>query len=155
MLNYNVLNSKPTISLKGINGGEDIWNLLSATYKIPKEFEYQLVHVTRKYIARPDLVSKDVYGVPDHADILCKINGISNPFELNEEMYLIVPEIQCLSFFYNTDDFIGTLTDDDTSLSSTDVKNLQKKKNEPRKANEQIVGDANFRIDRNNKVVIY
>ena len=32
---------------------------------------------------------------------------------------------------------------------------MQKKKNEPRKANEQIVGDGNFRIDKNNKIVIY
>ena len=32
---------------------------------------------------------------------------------------------------------------------------IQKKKNEPRKANEQVVGDRNFRIDKNNKIVIY
>ncbi len=31
----------------------------------------------------------------------------------------------------------------------------QKEKNEPRRANEQVVGDANFRINKDSKIIIY
>ena len=101
------------------------------------------------------MLSKHFYGTVDNADIICKLNGISNPFELNENMYLIIPEASDLQFFYNTDSLAGELSTDDSLKDDTGTINMQKKKNEPRKANEQIVGDGNFRIDKNNKIVIY
>ena len=153
MISYPIMSSKNTISLP--DKSEEMYNLLYMSYKLPKDFKYQIIKVSREYIARPDLLSKHFYGTVDNADIICKINGISNPFELNENMYLIIPEASDLQFFYNTDSLAGELSTDDSLKDDIGTLNMQKKKNEPRKANEQIVGDGNFRIDKNNKIVIY
>ena len=153
MISYPIMSSKNTISLP--NKSEEMYNLLYMSYKLPKDFKYQIIKVSREYIARPDLLSKHFYGTVDNADIICKLNGISNPFELNENMYLIIPEASDLQFFYNTDSLAGELSTDDSLKDDIGTLNMQKKKNEPRKANEQIVGDGNFRIDKNNKIVIY
>ena len=153
MISYPIMSSKNTISLP--DKSEEMYNLLYMSYKLPKDFKYQIIKVSHEYIARPDLLSKHFYGTVDNADIICKLNGISNPFELNENMYLIIPEASDLQFFYNTDSLAGELSTDDSLKDDTGTLNMQKKKNEPRKANEQIVGDGNFRIDKNNKIVIY
>ena len=153
MISYPIMSSKNTISLP--DKSEEMYNLLYMSYKLPKDFKYQIIKVSREYIARPDLLSKHFYGTVDNADIICKLNGISNPFELNENMYLIIPEASDLQFFYNTDSLVGELSTDDSLKDDIGTLNMQKKKNEPRKANEQIIGDGNFRIDKNNKIVIY
>ena len=93
-----------------------------------------------------------LYSTSNYADVLCKLNGISNPFELNEGMIIVAPKATDIFKFYVIEDKIdnGLVKDEKNS-----VKNLQKKKNETRKANEQVLGDRNFRIDKNNKIIIY
>ena len=71
--------------------GEVIFDLLSQTFGLPKEFDFNVLVVSKEYIARPDLIALDAYGDTMFADVICKVNGISNPFELNEGMYLILP----------------------------------------------------------------
>ena len=58
------------------------------------------IEVIEDYVARPDLISLAVYGTDKYADIICKINGISNPFELNTGMILLIPSLSNLTFFY-------------------------------------------------------
>lgn len=154
MLAYPVLNNK-SITNKS-NAGEPIYDLLQQTFVIPEEFEYQVMRVTHEYIARPDLLSLSLYGVTTYADVICKLNGISNPFEMNEGMFIVVPLYGDVDKFYDIPDS-GLYDDfgDEANAHMRDVKNMQKSKNAPRKANEQIIGDTNFRIDRHNKVVIY
>ena len=41
--------------------------------------------------ARPDLVSVRVYGEDTYQDQICKMNGISNPYALNIDDVLVVP----------------------------------------------------------------
>lgn len=43
--------------------------------------------------ARPDLVSMRMYGSQDYQDELCKMNGISNPYSLDVEDALVVPNV--------------------------------------------------------------
>lgn len=145
------MNNKDTIKINN----EEIWNLLKLTYGVPKEFKYQVVQLSGNFVARPDLLSISMYGVSTYADVLCKLNGISNPFEMNEGMYLIIPDPSVISEFYSNESFNDTLVTEDDTVDATSIINLQKKKNEARKANEQIIGDSNFRIDKNNKIVIY
>lgn len=147
MLTFPLLNNKKIIKLK-----EDMWNLLQKTFRITSDFEAQYVQVTREYIARPDLLSLHLYNTSNYADVLCKLNGISNPFELNEGMIIAVPRATDIFKFYVIEDKVDNSLVKDEKVS---VKNLQKKKNESRKANEQVLGDRNFRIDKNNKIVIY
>lgn len=147
MLTYPLLNNKKTIKKD-----EEMWNLLQRTFRIAKDFEIQYIQVSRDYVARPDLLSLHLYSTSNYADVLCKLNGISNPFELNEGMIIVAPKVSDISKFYVVEDEI------DNSLAKeekTSTKNLQKRRNETRKANEQVIGDRNFRIDKNNKIVIY
>lgn len=139
------------ISTEGF-GGESHYDLLYQTFRIPDDFKYNVCMVTREYVARPDLLSLHIYGTVNYADILCRLNGVSNPFELNEGMYIVAPDANDIPLFYSVDH-----SADDSLLASgqPDVRKQQRKKNEKRKANEQVVGDSNFRIDRNSKIVIY
>jgi hypothetical protein len=41
--------------------------------------------------ARPDLVSVRVYGEDTYQDQICKMNGISNPYSLNVDDVLVIP----------------------------------------------------------------
>ena len=150
MISYPVMSNK-VYSTEGFSG-ENHYDLLYQTFRIPKDFKYNVYVVTDEYVAGPDLLSLHVYGTVNYADVLCKLNGISNPFELNDGMYIVAPDANDIPLFYTID---HSKEDAIQSGVTIDAKKLQKKKNETRKANEQVVGDRNFRIDRNSKIVIY
>lgn len=150
MLSYTSINFKTKYKSDFL--GEEIYNLLDKTFEIPKSFTYNIFEVTQDYIARPDLVSYDAYGDTMYVDVICKLNGISNPFELNEGMKLILPAPDCV------DDFTFRPNDMENILSNGIVgtgNGVTKSKNEKRKANEAIVGDKRFKIDRGSKIIIY
>ena len=108
MLDYNILSQKPTITT--VKDGEYVTykDLLSQTYNGRFIQGGRFVQVEKYYIARPDLISLAVYGDDKYGDIICKINGISNPFELNEGMILYTPDIGVI-----TNLFTGTKIGDD------------------------------------------
>ena len=114
----------------------------------------EFIRVIDDYVARPDLISLAVYGTDQYADILCKINGISNPFELNEGMILLIPNLSTITFFYKSRSASATFESDSTPISST-KKNFQKTKAERRSPAEQTVGSKNFVVDLSNKMIIY
>jgi hypothetical protein len=149
MLSYTTLNFKS--QLKSDYLGEDIYNLLDRTFVVPQSYVYNVFEVTRDYIARPDLISYDAYGDTMYADVICKLNGISNPFELNEGMKLILPAPDSI------DDFTIRPNDTENILANGLVGggNITKQKNSKRKANEAIVGDSRFKIDKGSKIIIY
>ena len=150
MISYPVMSNK-VYSTEGFSG-ENHYDLLYQTFRIPKDFKYNVYVVTDEYVARPDLLSLHVYGTVNYADVLCKLNGISNPFELNDGMYIVAPDANDIPLFYTID---HSKEDAIQSGVTIDAKKLQKKKNETRRANEQVVGARNFRIERNSKIVIY
>ena len=114
----------------------------------------EFIRVIDDYVARPDLISLAVYGTDQYADILCKINGISNPLELNEGMILLIPNLSTITFFYKSRSASATFESDSTPISST-KKNFQKTKAERRSPAEQTVGSKNFVVDLSNKMIIY
>jgi hypothetical protein len=147
MLFHTVLNNKEIIHSDWL--GEDVVNLNDSTFYIPKSYQYDVIEVSERYIARPDLISNDVYGDTIYTDLLCKLNGISNPFELNKGMLLIIPSIDSIM------DFMKTVSVQESDSTNTSSKPVPKKKNEKRKANEAVVGDRRFKIDKNRGIVIY
>lgn len=148
-MQYNVLNFKRPIKSEYL--GEEIYNLLDYTFEIPKKYMYNIFVVTKEYIARPDLISLDAYGDSMFADVICKLNGVSNPFELNEGMYLIIPAVE------NILDFAFQPSNKDLDhnwgpqLNSGNLKTKRTK----RQANEAIIGDKRFKIDKTRGVIIY
>ena len=175
MLDYNILSQKPII--KAVKNGklEEYVDLLSRTYNGNIVERGRILEVEEYYIARPDLISLAVYGDDKYADILCKINGISNPFELNKGMIIYAPEVTVLNNALSGKKYNSDILDEFKHLSSTDKNiyasdyrndtneetiekkksNLQKYKNERRTPGEQTVTDNNYIIDRSLGVVIY
>ena len=136
---------------------EEIYNLLDLTFLIPSRYNYNIFTVTKDYIARPDLISYDAYGDETFADIICKVNGISNPFELNEGMKIIIPSPEnILDFTRRVQKYPGEDLYNSTNDSAvTSMQNNTKTKQSKRQANEAIVGDKRFKIDAAAGIIIY
>lgn len=150
MILHTVLNNKKKIFSDWLQ--EEIINLNDSTFTIPKEYQYEILEVTEKYIARPDLISKEIYGDTLYSDLICKLNGISNPFELNKDMLLIIPSPDCIMDFMK----VPTIEECDSAVDNAAIsKPVAKQKTQKRKANEAIIGDSRFNIDKNRGVVIY
>lgn len=130
--------------------GEGIWNLLDKTYELPDRFDFNIFEVKEeKYIGRPDLISLDAYGDPVFADVICKVNGISNPFELNVGMTLVIPSP---SDVFN---FPQPAPQSELEGKANEEVPVPKKKNQKRQANQAVVGDKRFKIDASKGIVIY
>lgn len=153
MLLYTTLENKNTIKSDYLN--EDIINLLDKTFMLPQDFQFNILEINQEYIARPDLISLDAYGDTMYADVICKLNGISNPFELNEGMQIILPSPDIITDFVVNPSQASTDKDDINSESKTNNQPIAKTKNEKRKANEAILGDSRFKINKANGVIIY
>lgn len=130
---------------------ENELSLLDTTFILPPDFSFNVFRVTEDYIARPDLISYDAYGDSMYADVICKLNGISNPFELNMGMLLIVPAPEDITRFHIRPDADDIAADGDTDNAPI----AKLKTNTKRKPNEAIVGSSRFKIDQSSGVVIY
>ena len=148
MLRHTVLSNKQQLYSDWLQ--EDIINLCDASFRIPETYEYEILEVTDRYVARPDILSYDIYGDALYSDLLCKLNGISNPFELNVGMLLVIPSPDCIMDFMKKPSI-----EEAEDSNNTYSKPIAKQKNSKRKANESIVGDKRFRIDASRGVVIY
>lgn len=147
-MNYQVLSNKTEFESKHLK--DRMYNYLDTTFEIPDEFSYSLIQVTADYVARPDLISFKAYNDDSYADVICKLNGISNPFEINEGDVLVLPIFSELSKFLVTPNIAELHLDEGITERPT-----AKKKTEKRKANEAVIGDKRFSIDKNKRIIIY
>jgi hypothetical protein len=154
-LNYKILERKPDIILKDFDGNDIVCKdlLNKSLVSLDILFSSKLVIVDKYYVARPDLISLAVYGTDQYADIICKVNGISNPFELNEGDAILLPNISSLNGIL-LNNAPSLLISDNDSIGSVS-NNYQKMKNEARTSNEQIIGEKNYYIDRTNNLIYY
>ena len=148
MLNYSILDLKTPIHSDYLN--ELVYNMLDYTFQIPQNYSYNIFEVTSDYIARPDLISYNAYGDSSYADVICKLNGISNPFELNAGMKIILPTPDDIQNF-----IIEPSIKDKDENWGPNVVSKSKTKTSKRQANEAIVGDTRFKIDKANRIIIY
>jgi hypothetical protein len=159
MLDYSILKGKSTIELPYdyLTGAttkcKDLLSKVIDTENVVIN-DCNVVTVTKEYVARPDLVSLAVYGNDMYADIICKINGISNPFELNAGMILVIPDFASIIQICKLAKASETLANSSEYISKS-VKTNQKTKQDKRSPAEQIIGENTFVIDRTNKLVYY
>lgn len=153
MLDYKLVNYKPSIKY----GNNQYKDLLAKTFNGDAYFSPRIIIVNKYYVARPDLISLAVYGNDKYGDIICKINGISNPFELQEDTVLIIPNFEFLNDCLYKDSVASDIIKDDKKehIQFIDTNNKQKLKNESRSPNEQTIGDSNYIIDKSLGIVFY
>lgn len=152
MLDYKILDYKYVIN----KDNDSYLDLLSNSYTIPYRFDGYPMVVNKYYVARPDLISLAVYGSDEYADIICKINGISNPFELNEGDLIYVPDIETITeCCHMADSKEDIVQPNDNILYQRKNNNYQKKKDERRSANEQVEGDKIFVIDKSLGMIFF
>ena len=149
MLINSILSHKTSIKSKKFN--EEIIELCSPVFSMPEGFRYKVIRVSKLHIARPDLLSYQLYGSDIYGDLICKINGISNPFELNEGMILVIPSASDLDSFYSNITYLDEINADGDDYT----KPVAKSRNEKRRANEAVIGDSRFKIDSTNRVIVY
>lgn len=149
MLTYSTINFKGDFQSEFL--GESVVNLLDKTFVIPESYSYNVFEVTEEYIARPDLISYDAYGDSMFGDVICKLNGVSNPFELNKGMNLIIPSPE------NIMDFVvrPNVKERDDNWGSVAGHFAGKTKHSKRQANEALVGDTRFKVDASSGIIIY
>lgn len=152
MLDYNILKNKNKL----INKTEEYIDLLSNSVNLNIDLNGEIIYINEYYVARPDLVSLAKYGTDMYADIICKINGISNPFELNKGMYIIIPNINIIDNYLKSSNKDSELIDEsDTNVLSKNLNNYQKNVNDKRSPNNQLVGKSNYIIDKSLGVIFY
>lgn len=156
MLDYKTLKYKPYVSKN--NDDEEVFiDLLSKTYKLTKCSDSPLV-VNKYYVCRPDLISLAVYGDDKYGDLICKYNGISNPFELNEDDLLMIPAAVELDnlIVANKGKSVFIKSDSENIGTSQLVKKDNRKKiSESRTSNEMTSGKSNYIIDKSIGLVFY
>lgn len=154
-LDYDILRKKKKITIDG----EQRLNLLSNSYNRDYNMPFagiRIIKVTKEYVGRPDLISLGVYGDDSYADIICKINGISNPFELNTGMELVCPALSMLEQLTATptDDITDDTIEDTREIVSNSAPN-KKLASEERSPNEATIGDDNYYVSDDRRFVVY
>lgn len=145
--------TSPSYNLKK-ETSSGIKNMSDLTFVIPEKFSYTVVEVPREWEGRPDLVSISHYGDDIYTELICRVNGISNPFELNAGMRLICPSPDSISSFFQADNttYDDISSENDTTSTSTSVK---QKTDTDRKPSDVTVGDSRYKVDTNRKIIIY
>lgn len=153
-LDYKILNKKPIITRNGVK----FQDLAVQTIDPSVEISGSFLVVNKYYVARPDLIALAVYGDDRYADILCKVNGISNPFELNENDVIILPHIETLMDLTNMQPvesvFVDGKNNNELVTGFMDTE-LQRDVNSSRSPNEQTKGMTNIVIDEENGLILY
>ena len=151
MLDYKIINRKPKIEYNN----EKYLDLLAQTYVNIEDPYATLCVVNKYYVARPDLISLAYYKDDSFGDIICKVNGISNPFELNENDVLIIPSIEFINECTQGSSNASAIISKDDDITKLDQFNKRKLVSEKRTPNEQTINDSNYVIDKSLGVVFY
>lgn len=156
MVDYRTLAFKPLTS-REVNGIETEYkDLLAKTWDIWDSSPYiNPIIVNKYYVARPDLISLAVYGTDEYGDMICKFNGISNPFELNEDMVLFIPPLSWATEGTSKREYSScTIIKDDETIYERD--NMKKMRTDVRSSSSPTVGDPPpFVIDKTLGLVLY
>ena len=152
MLDYKILNKKPILT----KDNESYIDLLSETFNKNITINGSFIIVNQYYVARPDLISLAVYGDDQFADVICKLNGISNPFEINENDIIYIPSPDALTMLtIRKDDPSELISDSNTDLGNKNYKDNRKKISDRRSPNELVIGESNYIIDHSHGLVFY
>lgn len=157
MLDYLTLANKKKVTLKDKDNNEYVqYDLLTHVIDNINILSRDVLIVNEYYVARPDLISLAVYGDDKYGDMICKYNGISNPFEMNEGDIIYLPASSDFPNMFASEIAASDFVDDTTSNNIFNNKiAFQKEKTEKRTPSQQVAGETNYVIDKSLGVVFY
>lgn len=156
-VDYQTIKYKAQTERIGKDGAKETMNdLLAKTWSEWKggDFISPLI-INKFYVARPDLIALAVYGDDKYGDMICKFNGISNPFDINEGMIIQIPPITWATQGCEKREHTACeLLRDNSSIQPAE--NTKVFRNEARSSSTPAAGDPPpFIIDRTAGLVIY
>lgn len=158
-LDYYVLSKKKTIDYNSKFDGSEKVKAVDLLSKSINEFESSnpiIINVEKEYIARPDLISLALYSTDKYADLICKVNGISNPFELNENMILICPSLTDINNLLNITAEPNSFINNPEKDSILNIKSNNKLiPNQRRSPAEATIKDNNYTIYEDIKGLVF
>ena len=80
---------------KILKGGKELVDLTTASirYNNSENYIIDAFYIGSEMKMRPDLISKAAYGNIDDWDLLLKFNGVSNPFSIDEDDLIAIPDL--------------------------------------------------------------
>ncbi|MEG1008386.1 MAG: hypothetical protein RSE41_03070 [Clostridia bacterium] len=92
----NTLDDKP-LYIKP--NGEEIIDLTQTIFNFENNLnsDVNVFRLNKTYNMRPDLISYACFNSTDQMELILKVNGISNPFSINEDDIIIVPSQEQLN----------------------------------------------------------
>ena len=90
MFKYTI-DEKPIITN---NDNVDIKDLCESIFNFDNNItgDVNIYKVNKAYAMRPDLIAYAAYGSTENMELILKINGISNPFSIDENDIVIIPD---------------------------------------------------------------
>lgn len=85
---------------------------------------YILKKLTKTYVMRPDRISFMEYGTDEYTEFILKYSGISNPFSLDEDDILMIPNVE---YLLRTSD--KSTDEEESNLSETQIRQFYKYNN--------------------------
>jgi len=104
-MNLRTLKTKKKIddTTPGIVGQQKKFDMTEPSLVLKNEVQVRAYHVVTEYEeGRLDLISMKYYADPSMMDVICKANGISNPFAVARDTILTIPDKRVASASYKT-----------------------------------------------------
>lgn len=149
--------------------GSELIDLTQQNFKPSDNYIiYDFVIVHKDYQMRPDLLAQEIYGNINNAELLLKQGGISNPFSLDENDFILLQELSDIeSQFVNNknkeklnnirNQYIDSSKASETDKNFVLFENRKKLKNKKQKEslppNISNIGDQEIKLSNGN--VIY
>jgi len=88
----NSIDKKPTFQRPD---GIEIKDLTASMFnlQVKNYVKFNIYKVPKEFAMRPDLISAAVYNSTIYAEIILKYNGISNPFSIQEDDLILIPNL--------------------------------------------------------------
>jgi hypothetical protein len=123
-MNLNILNNKRTVTYDGVERVDLCDPVLGKSSNGIRVIDlFRVVDMEM----RPDLLSHAAYRSPDFFDFILKFNGISNPYSLDRDQLIFIPELS--DFKSKFDTVIKSKDDSDNSDFNIRSQYIDKKTN--------------------------
>jgi len=128
-----ILKLKSEMVKNGITMIDFLENNFKVSYADPNLIISKVFLAEEKHICRPDMISYDGYASVNYTDGILKFNQITNPFSIEINDFIIIPDLASLIRFYREDKLITSngvadtksLFIDPTKASQKDLARLQ------------------------------